>query len=50
MGDTPLHFAASVFAKSFIWDLLTHNGADPTIRNMAGKTPADIAAQNQLIT
>jgi len=49
-GDTPLHFAASMFAKSYIWDLLTQNGADPEIKNMSGRTPNDIASQNSLIS
>ena len=49
-GDTPLHFAASMFAKSYIWDLLTQNGADPEIKNMSGRSPNEIASQNSLIS
>eukprot|EP00826_Nyctotherus_ovalis_P042811 TRINITY_DN4463_c0_g1_i18.p1 TRINITY_DN4463_c0_g1~~TRINITY_DN4463_c0_g1_i18.p1 ORF type:complete len:267 (-),score=79.63 TRINITY_DN4463_c0_g1_i18:34-834(-) len=50
-GETPLHFAAKVFAKSnppshslaAMWNLLVQNGADPDLPNAEGKTPADLA-------
>lgn len=49
-GDTPLHFAAAMFSRSFIWDLLTQNGADLDIKNMSGRTPSDIASQSALMS
>jgi uncharacterized cupin superfamily protein len=44
VGDTALHDSAR-FGHDEISSFLMANGADPTIQNMAGKTPAHIAVQ-----
>jgi ankyrin repeat protein len=41
-GDTPLHMAAMNGLKTEV-ELLLRYGADPTIRNANGETPADVA-------
>eukprot|EP00736_Rhodelphis_marinus_P000536 Rmarinus@m.28514 len=43
--DTPLHFAA-YFGSESIAKLLLSHGADPTLKNLAGNTPEQDAAQN----
>ncbi len=46
-GDTPLHIAAAK-GHADIVRLLIENGADKKIRNKNGKTPADLAQNDEL--
>jgi phosphatase NudJ len=43
-GDTPLHFSASMFGRTEMWNLLISAGADPSVRNASGRTAFDVSA------
>lgn len=44
-GGTPLHVAAECAVEPALVRLLLQAGADPTLRDGAGRTPADLAEQ-----
>jgi len=45
-GWTPLHVAAAMGDWTEVFTPLLRHGADPTIRNAAGQTPAELAVAN----
>jgi predicted alpha/beta hydrolase family esterase len=48
-GDTPLHFAAIAFGKSFVWELLTSAGADSSIKNGKMQSAEDLSMQSLVL-
>lgn len=47
-GSTPLHSAAIASGSAKMVEFLLANGADPTLRNKAGKLPVDIVYEEEV--
>jgi ankyrin repeat protein len=50
-GDTPLHYAVQLDSniKEYICEKLLNYGADPNIKNKAGKVPGQLASQHPVL-